>query len=662
MLFAPDMDKSLQSLLALPHLEYIVFNADWTIVETSAGVQRFGDDPDDVAVGKDARLGFPELFGLDEVVRDLVARDRRLFSLKGIARLADSTAMFYVDLYLLPKTAGQGQAEQGVTMLVRDATERMATERDFGQIAKEYSLALTALESAKNYTDRVLQAMTDALFVITPTGRIVTVNEAAKAVFGYDESELLMQPITHIARDPLLEKVLSRTGRIPVEGLIGDFQCRTQSGELREVEFSCAALVSPDREGEIEAFVCIGRDVTARKRMEAQLYQQGQQDLLIGRMMQRIRQSLSLSEILDTTVREVRQSLGLDRALVLQLQADTTVQVVAESVGEEVMSVRMRPDFSDRVADEWLARYRRGEMAIVADVNRCDGVTSICRETLRQADAQACLSIPILAAEPRTDADEEMPVQLWGVVVAHQRRVRHWDSWEVELLRRLAEQLAIAIAQAELYAQLEAAKGELERLAIADGLTQIANRRHFNNTLAAEWTRLSREAQPLALILCDIDDFKAYNDTYGHVAGDACLQRVAAVLQEAARRPADLAARYGGEEFAIVLPNTTLDGAVAIAESVRSQLWHCQIPHRASRASDRLTLSLGVASAVPQPGSSPEHLLKAADWALYQAKLRGRNGYCIYPRERWQDADNLTRNLAREKNGEKKGSVSLPES
>lgn len=179
---------------------------------------------------------------------------------------------------------------------------------------------------------------------------------------------------------------------------------------------------------------------------------------------------------------------------------------------------------------------------------------------------------------------------------------------------------------------------QLKRLASLDGLTQVANRRSFDETLDREWQRLSREQQPLALMLCDIDHFKAYNDTYGHQAGDDCLKQVAAVLQQVTRRPADLAARYGGEEFALILPNTPLSGAMTIAENARQYLRSLDIQHESSPTSPYITLSIGIACWVPSPQRTPQALLKQADRALYDAKEGGRDRVCWDPESKGSTA------------------------
>jgi diguanylate cyclase (GGDEF)-like protein/PAS domain S-box-containing protein len=172
---------------------------------------------------------------------------------------------------------------------------------------------------------------------------------------------------------------------------------------------------------------------------------------------------------------------------------------------------------------------------------------------------------------------------------------------------------------------LQKANRELERLAAVDGLTQIANRRRFDEYLDREWKRQKRNKKWLSLILCDIDVFKLYNDHYGHLSGDDCLKAVAQSIDVNVKRPADLVARYGGEEFAIILPDTDAAGALHVAETIRQGVKNLNISHEKSFVCPYVTLSLGVSSIVPNSESSPEILVKYADDALYEAKEKGRN-------------------------------------
>lgn len=200
----------------------------------------------------------------------------------------------------------------------------------------------------------------------------------------------------------------------------------------------------------------------------------------------------------------------------------------------------------------------------------------------------------------------------------------------VELVNAVALELSGFIGRKQTEEALKQANKELLRLANLDGLTQIANRRCFDESLTNEWQRLQREKLPLALLLSDIDFFKSYNDYYGHQAGDECLRQVAAAMLQSCKRPADLVARYGGEEFAILLPNTDLEGAIHISQQIQAQIARIAIPHQGSSVSDQVTLSIGIVSMMPIIGGLQEDIIAAADQALYQAKAQGRNTYCVY--------------------------------
>lgn len=173
--------------------------------------------------------------------------------------------------------------------------------------------------------------------------------------------------------------------------------------------------------------------------------------------------------------------------------------------------------------------------------------------------------------------------------------------------------------------KLDSANRELTRLSAVDGLTGIANRRQFDEVLSREWRRCLRAHEPLSLLMVDVDFFKQYNDGYGHQAGDECLKAVAEALRGKLRRPADIVTRYGGEEFAAILPDTGLEGALLVAEAMRSAVQALGLPHEGS-AFDVVTVSIGVASLSPQQAEGMPRLLGAADWALYEAKRHGRNG------------------------------------
>ncbi|MCW6036967.1 diguanylate cyclase [Spirulina subsalsa FACHB-351] len=185
---------------------------------------------------------------------------------------------------------------------------------------------------------------------------------------------------------------------------------------------------------------------------------------------------------------------------------------------------------------------------------------------------------------------------------------------EAEILRRHAVENALQIANKRL-----------KDMAHYDSLTGIANRRKFDSIVTLEWRRMLKEKTPCSIILCDIDNFKPYNDTYGHQAGDDCLIKVAYSLKMQLKHSHDLIARYGGEEFIVLLPNTDQNGAFNVAETLRQAVFELKIPHCASSVVPYVTLSLGVATQIPDTQSRIENLIYKADKALYIAKSEGKN-------------------------------------
>jgi diguanylate cyclase (GGDEF)-like protein len=210
--------------------------------------------------------------------------------------------------------------------------------------------------------------------------------------------------------------------------------------------------------------------------------------------------------------------------------------------------------------------------------------------------------------------------EIIGVLSVQSERPDAYDEEDVELLQTCALYLSVRIHQA----QIETQTARLENIASTDSLTGVANRRWLNQRLAAEWRRAIRRKSGISVMLIDVDFFKAFNDTYGHVAGDAALQQVATALASCLSRSEDAFARYGGEEFIAILPDTDLPGALKIAERMRAAVFDLGIAHSGSLLG-RLTVSVGVAYKVPVRGSSPEVLVEAADAALYDAKRHGRN-------------------------------------
>ncbi|MEG4341871.1 diguanylate cyclase [Microcoleus sp. A003_D6] len=411
-----------------------------------------------------------------------------------------------------------------------------------------------------------------------------------------------------------------------------------------------------------------------RQRIEEQLRQQALRERLLGKMIENIRSSIDAASILQSTVAEVRQFLKTDRVLIYRCQDWASQFDREEPKGAIVAGDGLpfgyieNPNISAALAVSCFVLVESQSVQAIADVSATD-LAGSCKELLADCEIAAVVSVPIwqsgdwetanktqegivLEAEKIEDAAENyiwLPAidkpqaqgsnapdsiaenrnNLWGMLTAYNcSGVREWQQWEIDFLQQLANQVAIAIEQSQLYRKLAIANQKLQQLATTDGLTGIANRRQFDRVLMLEWRRLAREKLPLSLIIFDIDFFKLYNEFYGHLGGDDCLRQVAGAIAISAKRAGDLAARYGGEEFAVVLPNTSAEGANAVARKICDGIASLKLPHARSPIDPYVTLSCGIATAVPSGEESPDTLIRSADSALYQAKTEGKNRIC----------------------------------
>jgi diguanylate cyclase (GGDEF)-like protein/PAS domain S-box-containing protein len=393
------------------------------------------------------------------------------------------------------------------------------------------------------------------------------------------------------------------------------------------IDFSLKPVA--DETGKIVLLLPEGRDITESKQVQVALRQQVERERLIAEIQSRIRSSLDLKDILNTTVAEVREFLATDRVIIFRFRPDWNGDVVVESVGPGWMPLMGMAIEDCCFANTYVGQYLKGRIRAVEDI-QASNFAECHVNFLARCQVKANLVVPIVqqGIEHRDGNPTCQVPKLWGLLIAHHCSApREWQQFDMDLLSQLATQVAIAIEQSLLYQQLAAANQRLDGLANLDSLTQLANRRRFDEVINREW-ELSSSSEPLSLIMCDIDCFKLYNDNYGHQAGDACLQQVARAIGDAcANAPAErlyLAARYGGEEFGVILPNTDIAAAQAFAEGIRRRVKALAIPHLKSVVTDCVTLSMGVAT-IAENQNSPKMLIEAADKALYRAKSGGRD-------------------------------------
>ena len=342
----------------------------------------------------------------------------------------------------------------------------------------------------------------------------------------------------------------------------------------------------------------------------------------------------------------------------------TDLEILNEIVRIATLDLELRP-MLQRITDA-LAQKFRWEFVACVTVDRdrkrftCEAVTSTQQAAIDVGDSRALasgvvgevatLARPILLDDVRTakkylevlpGARSELcvPVLHRGELVAildvESTKPRAFHD-QLPLVQTVADQIAGAIHSARLFQQaqqanraLAEANRRLEELSRTDGLTGVANRRHFEDVYDREWRRATRVRGPIALLMIDIDEFKKYNDRYGHQGGDDCLKRVAETLKQSLIRASDMVARYGGEEFVVVLPGSDQQAAIVTAERLRQLIEKLGMPHEAATSGNRVvTISVGAAAYNPTAKDRAETLLSAADQALYGAKHGGRNRTC----------------------------------
>ena len=376
-----------------------------------------------------------------------------------------------------------------------------------------------------------------------------------------------------------------------------------------------------DKKGQFAGFVCSGIDIAQRKKAENQLAQQAKRNYILAEITKRIHESLELNCILQTATEETNSFLQAEKIAICKIESTGNLKILSESTFATIGNhCRITPVWNLRFwqSEANLTRLQAGEIIVLDNIDKKASLAdkSFLSLTGQQIELR-CTAILVPIVVKKT---------LWGILFVEQcSHPRVWKVEETELLEQISLQLAIAIKQAELYQTIELNNQKLTELAVIDSLTRIANRRKFDEYLESEWLRLAREKSPLSIILCDIDHFKLYNDTYGHQAGDRCLYRVAQAIQKTVKRPADLTARYGGEEIAVILPNTTLEGAIQVAKNICQQIQALHIPHINSITDMYVTLSIGVAGCIPEHECSVETVVAKADSNLYEAKETGRN-------------------------------------
>lgn len=588
-------DVLLKFLNKSPNLDYIIIDNNLEIVFASDKIIKFSSFPYNIKIGTDIRKSFPEFIGLEEVIQDILLGKKSTFELQDINLGSDNNFISF-DIYLFLDKY-QNFEQKYLVVIFEDTTQKHILTQQLTQVAKEYSLLLSQVSNHEKYIQTIINSLQEALFVTNKSGIIKEINQATEIIFGKNKQFFLNQNIVNIL------------GIINNKSNCGDnlesleLEYFSNKNEKIYLEISSSSFYS-EQEDETY-FVYIARNITEKKKIEIKLIQQQQKEKLLNNIAWQIRQSLDLSEIMLTTAQEICQFLHSNKVIIYHWQ--NYWKIMAESGEDSCELFNQNRLNQPYLHDKYLTFYQQGKIYV-------------------QENNKSFLVLPILVNLKKIRHFQSS--KLWGIIAAQSNNLRKWKTEEIEFLKQLKGHLAIAIEQGELYCQLQLANRELEQLAMIDYLTQLANRAAFNARLTMEWNRLAREKKPLSLILSDIDFFKQYNDTYGHLQGDECLFQVAQIFREITKRCSDLAARYGGEEFVIILPNTSRKSAIMMAEKLRSLVEELKIPHRKSLVSNFVTISIGVACMIPNYHNYYNQLIEAADQLLYQAKQQGRNRVC----------------------------------
>ena len=360
-----------------------------------------------------------------------------------------------------------------------------------------------------------------------------------------------------------------------------------------------------------ENSLAIDNLVASENQIKIQLRLYQERDRVLGLITQQIHQSLDLMGIFQTTASEVRKSFKCERLLFYQYQLHGPGKILVETVTKQSDYLTDKNEYLDYI-NSYLDKYFDRQIYALENIY-LEQLTSNEIAQLEKFKIKAQLIIPLMLSG-----------SLWGLIIIDRLdRTRKWLPEEIDFLQQLSQQLAIAIQQSELNQHLE----EVNRTNI-DRLTGIANRHYLERYLKVELRRMARQKQPISLILVDLESFQDYNDCYGYLAGNFCLQTVANTLIEVIKRPADLVARYSVTEFAVVLPNTQLDGALYVANIISDRFKQNRIPQAQSSLNPTLSLSIGVVNKIPQRDLSSEQFITMAIHALNQAKQEGRNAIC----------------------------------
>ncbi|HEY9691205.1 MAG TPA: PAS domain S-box protein [Oculatellaceae cyanobacterium] len=447
------MNSTLKKIFLPRNNQYLQLGENLEILDFSDGILPFANCPNELIIGQDARSYFPELIGAEERLNLIMQGHDISFEIKGICRFLEQEKPLYFDLYTSKKNT-ETCLEKQLIFFLEDVTEKMLLQQQLEQKNHEKNILLNSITGYRNYINRIFAAMGDALLVTTKSGIIKTINQATESLLGYSVEEIIGKHISHFIKN---------TNFLPQEHQLCllfesehlqniEASCYTKNQEEIFVAFSCSAIKS-EVEG-LYNFIYVGRNITERKRSELELRRQNQRSQLLATITLKIRQSLHLEEILQTTVNEVRSLLQVDRVLILRVFPDGTGSaVVTESVASHLPSLLNRQFLPEIFPIEYHQMYRQGRIQAIEALENAQ-ISPCHAQFLEDLGVQSKLVVPIIYAD-----------ELWGLLIAHQcHSQRAWDNFEIELLQQLANQAAITISQSQLLQAVQESEKQFRQL------------------------------------------------------------------------------------------------------------------------------------------------------------------------------------------------------
>ena len=429
--------------------------------------------------------------------------------------------------------------------------------------------------------------------------------------------------------------------QIPIMVIISQLETREQieNLQLNRVDYIYKPINQSALIARIETHLQV-------KRLQQSLLRQEATSKILFELAENIRQSVNLEIILQKITVDIQKLLNCDRVIISSYKNNYT-SFISQALDSAVSPIipetynNFLAEICNSNTTEY-QQYQKGNIQVIEDINH-NCLKSSEKEYLGQLGIKAQLKIPIciqnlnrqqsIIGYPLANSFD-MSSSLWGWLIIQQCKAPQiWQQPEIKLLQHLVSQIAIAIRQGLLTEELQQKNQQLQKIALYDPRIQVYNHRYLDQQLALEWRRLQRIASPLSIIICDVDYFELYKKSYGQHSADQCLNNVAQIISQAIRRSADFVSLYGEEKFAIILPHTHLQGAQQVAKAIQKLISQLQLPHLKSSVSPFVTLSMGIASTIPNTIESPDLIIEAAEQALYIAKSRGRNCFAIYNQE-----------------------------